>query len=326
MFWKIVALIGATTFFVTGFGVLFDPNCVTAGFSGGRAVTLTCHQDSSGDMPGALAGLLSIAIGIGIISLAFWVQISNYWRRRKLVSTFNRGGFDDIQYSGDGGAESLNSLSSKTEEKIPEILPTGESNEFKKCSFCAELIRIEAIKCRYCGSLIKKKIDFNIQAQKLSRVIRKPEFYLVVVPIIVIIAFFTITSLNNAKKNAEIEILKESGQVCVSLDYGETFTYGCDDYPIVDFEWCATYEFALPYWDDEAFGKYRDLTNLNNGIMTGIRDPDCSEEFPFAYRVVDKTIGLSKGDYLIHILVYGDASGTKWLEDVNAGPFTIRIS
>jgi hypothetical protein len=31
---------------------------------------------------------------------------------------------------------------------------TGDSGEYKKCPFCAEAVRKEAIKCRHCGSSI----------------------------------------------------------------------------------------------------------------------------------------------------------------------------
>lgn len=41
-------------------------------------------------------------------------------------------------------------LSSKTSEQVAVV--SGEHGDFRKCPFCAESVRREAIKCKHCGS------------------------------------------------------------------------------------------------------------------------------------------------------------------------------
>ncbi len=45
----------------------------------------------------------------------------------------------------------LPSISSVSESRAQRI---GESGDYKKCPFCAEVVRREAIKCKHCGSEI----------------------------------------------------------------------------------------------------------------------------------------------------------------------------
>ncbi|RWT12435.1 hypothetical protein DN603_30820 [Raoultella planticola] len=52
----------------------------------------------------------------------------------------------------------LFALSSSTSERRAVL--NGEAGEYKKCPFCAESVRKEAVKCKHCGS------DLNAQGHK----------------------------------------------------------------------------------------------------------------------------------------------------------------
>lgn len=47
-------------------------------------------------------------------------------------------------------------LSNKSSEQL--AVANGSHGDFKKCQFCAESIRFEAVKCKHCGSAINQVI------------------------------------------------------------------------------------------------------------------------------------------------------------------------
>ena len=150
MIWRIIATVGASSFLVTGFTVLGDPNCISADIGGGgRVVGVTCRDDSYGTWSGSAAGLIMCLIGIGLLTIIFWRYLKNFL------------------------------LSSQKNTTPPISRPEGLTH-FKGsgCKYCKREIPIEAVDCPNCfptqsNSVVPSESFSSLPSSKLCRYCKK---------------------------------------------------------------------------------------------------------------------------------------------------------
>jgi hypothetical protein len=205
----------------------------------------------------------------------------------------------------------------------------------KRCPMCAEEIRIEALKCKHCGSRLHqsgmKKVLAKFESFLASMFSKKNTYklggFLMALFIILAYTFFQV------EKSREFSALERNGVICVygsdeSTNYvDESTNFGCADYPLMQFSFCDKAPVHWPYLPDF------DLRNLTPYKIQGklSTEDGClySNNFYKEYQYlieVNTQFRERLGDYKLSTLAYSNLDIDSYIEGGGVSDLFIRVA
>jgi hypothetical protein len=148
MIWKAIGAICSLSFFVTGFSVLGNPDCVSAEIGGGRVIGVTCRPDSYGTWSGDAAASIMLLIGTALLVFVFWRELRNIFAPNVQISTQNIRASSVTQPT----------TTTKSTFHLGSYVNSGKK-KYKQCSKCNAMMTYEWGHCSKC--LSNKLVDIT---------------------------------------------------------------------------------------------------------------------------------------------------------------------
>jgi hypothetical protein len=139
--WKVIGAICSLSFFITGFSVLGDPNCVTAEIGGARVIGVTCRADTFGTWSGGAAGSIMLLIGTALLVFVFWREL------RKILSPNVQASSPSVRMA----SPTSRPATTKSTVNAGSNVKFGKKM-YKQCSKCNSMMRYEWGHCSKCLS------------------------------------------------------------------------------------------------------------------------------------------------------------------------------
>lgn len=317
MIWLLIAIIGAGTFVFSGISVLSDPFCQSVDFGGGRVIQISCRNDSLGAFSQTSAGWLSILGGLSILLFIF---------RRPIIKVLSGPNYPKVQRVDNSSfnreiGEDTDDANLETEE----VATTLDSQETKKCKFCAEFINVEAIKCKHCGSSLTPNTS-----EKIKTYLKTDQGKVVSVISACFLLLLSGVFVNQSTKAKEIKLLNESGQICIISQSDPSANFGCTKYPAAEILFCSSAKVLHPVWieiDEELIlqgANYNGRIGFTSGSVNGQSCTNASVPNLFNYKW---TTDLRVGTYEIWSLEYETLEGDSFVSDgIRPNDFIVEIS